>query len=134
MGEHFERGRKRMIKLFAILVLIFTIAYSGWLIIRVIPVVKLSLKIKKLKRQIRKLSRIWKKVEKEFVRNEQFRESFINDPNKLGVFFETVDKENGTDFCKGLTSKELSGLFRANPDVMAVRAEEYLCYRQAVRI
>ena len=118
----------------AIFVSVLLIAYGAMLIIRAIPVVKLALKIKKVKREIAKLSRIWKSVEREFVANEQFREDFLNDPNRMSVFLDTVDHENGTDFCKGLTSGELTGLFVANPDVMACRVEEYLCYRQTVRV
>lgn len=123
-----------MFRLFAIFVLVSAIAYGATLIMRAIPVVKLALKVKKLKRQIAKLSRIWKSIEKEFIENEQFREDFLKDPSKMSIFFNAVDKENGTDFCKGLSSRELSGLFRANPDVMASRAEEYLCYRRTVKI
>ena len=133
MGAHFERGRMSML-IIAIFVLVLTIAYGAILIMRAIPVVKLALKIKKIKRQIAKLSRIWRSVEREFIENEQFREDFLNDPSKMSMFLDTVDHENGTDFCKGLTSKELTGLFVANPDVMACRVEEYLCYRQTVKV
>lgn len=111
-----------------------TITYGAILIIRAIPAMKLALKIKKVKREIKELSRIWKSVEREFVKNEQFREDMLSDPGKMSVFLDTVDHENGTDFCKGLTSDQLTGLFVANPDVMERRMEEYLCYRRTAKI
>ena len=121
---------------FVIMVFIafFTIALSAMLIMWAVPIVKLTLKIQKAKWEIGRFSRHWEKVERRFICDRQFRERFTGDPSKMGSFLKIVDSLNQTDFCKGLSSQELSGLFVANPDVMHSRIEEYLCYRKAAKI
>lgn len=118
--------------IFFILV-ILTIAFCVIFIIREIPAMKISLRIRKLKRQIQKISRYWNGIERKFVKDEQFRETFVSDPCKLSRFFKVVDQVNGTDFCNRLTPNELEGLFKANPEVVQSRVEEYLCYMKTAR-
>ena len=118
----------------AFLLALITIALCATLVIEVIPVVRLALQVKKVTRKLERFSRRWKKVERKFITDKQFREMFEKDPSKLSGFFRIVDSLNKTDFCKGLTSDQLTGLFAANPDVMQSRVEEYLCYRETAKI
>lgn len=121
-------------KFYIMIFVALTIALGVMLIMRAVPVVTLTLKIKKVKREIGRFSRHWRTVERKFISDTQFRETFTRDPNKMGSFFKIVDSLYKTDFCKGLSSQELSGLFVANPDVMSKRVEEYLCYRKTAKI
>lgn len=121
-------------KFYIMIFVALTIALGAMLIMRAVPVVTLTLKIKKVKREIGRFSRHWRTVERKFISDTQFRETFTRDPNKMGSFFKIVDSLYKTDFCKGLSSQELSGLFVANPDVMSKRVEEYLCYRKTAKI
>ena len=134
MGEHVKKEGGTSMKFMVMIFIAFTIALGVMLVIRVVPIVKLTLKIKKVKWEIGRFSRHWKKVEHRFICDRQFREKFTRDPSKMGSFLKIVDSLNQTDFCKGLSSQELSGLFVANPDVMHSRVEEYLCYRKAAKI
>ena len=121
-------------KFYIMIFVALTITLGAMLIMRAVPVVTLTLKIKKVKREIGRFSRHWRTVERKFISDTQFRETFTRDPNKMGSFFKIVDSLYKTDFCKGLSSQELSGLFVANPDVMSKRVEEYLCYRKTAKI
>ncbi len=123
-----------MYTLMVVILISLIIAYGVRLIMRLIPIMKLTLQIQRMKHYLKRVSRYFHSIERKFIRDEKFRESYVEDPKKLSGFFKVVDQVNNTEFCNGLTTDELSGLFEANPEIMPRRVEEYLSYRKAVRV
>ena len=115
------------------LVVVYVFVYLLMYIKRIMPVLRLRIKLHKAERQKMELSRIWAGVEDEFVKNQQFRETFIDDPEKLGYFLDNVDQEHGTNFCSGNSPKELAKKFVANPKMMEKVIEEYLIYKLSTK-
>lgn len=115
------------------LVVVYVFVYLLMFIKRVMPVLRLRVKLHKAERQKMELSRIWNRVEKEFVENRQFRETFYDDPEKLGYFLDNVDQVNGTNFCSGDSPMELAKKFIANPKLMKKKIEEYLNYKMSTK-
>ena len=116
------------------LVFIFVLLLSVILVMYVLPFIKVKLEMRGIKTEIWILSRRCKRIERKFIKDIKFRELIINNPYKISFFFKAIDQINKTDFCNGLTAEQLSQLFVSNPELLQTRVEEYLCYRQTVRI